>query len=212
MRLPSGTPVSFTKHHVNEYTYSQLSSIFENRFDYYKVFDFIDYYIINELFPDTYKVVINIWTGTYEYFYLKLKDELGKELLHLKVSTKNGFFDIEIIDTNKVELRINKLYSEYLNKEFTRICKIAQLDKQNQVKVYCVCVNDSNVESEIVLEGTINDIFDKFTNLNDTFKYINSKYYKFAQENINNVYLFYVRFVDKNHFLNSAVRHGKLID
>lgn len=210
MRLPSGIPVSFTKHHVNEYTYSQLSSIFENRFDYYKLFDFIDNYVIDELFPDTYKVVINIWTGTYEYFYLKLKDELGKELLHFKVSPKNGFFDIEIIDTNKVELIINKLYSKYLNKEFTRICEIAQLDKQNQVKVYCV--NDSNVESEIVLEGTINDIFDKFTNLNDTFKYINSKHYKFAQENINNVYLFYVRFVDKNHFLNSAVRHGKLID
>ena len=78
------------------------------------------------------------------------------------------------------------------------------------MKVYCM--NDSNVESEIVLEGTIDDIFDEFTNLNDTFKYINSKHYKFAQENINNVYLFYVRFVDKNHFLNSAVRHGKLID
>ena len=210
MKLPSGIPVSFTKHHVNEYTYSQLSSIFENRFDYYKLFDFIDNDVIDELFPDTYKVVINIWTGTYEYFCLKLKDELGKELLHLKVSPKNGFFDIEIIDTNKVELRINKLYSKYLNKEFTRICEIAQLDKQNQVKVYCM--NDSNVESEIVLEGTIDDIFDKFTNLNDTFKYINSKHYKFAQENINNVYLFYVRFVDKNHFLNSAVRHGKLID
>ena len=210
MRLPSGIPVSFTKHHVDEYTYSQLSSIFENRFDYYKVFDFIDYYIIDELFPDTRKVSINIWTGTYEYFYLKLKDEFDEELLRLKVRPKNGFFDIEIIDANKVELRINKLYSKYLNKEFTRICEIAQLDKQNQVKAYCM--NDSNVESEIVLEGTIDDIFDEFTNLNDTFKYINSKHYKFAQENINNVYLFYVRFVDKNHFLNSAVRHNKLID
>ena len=210
MRLPSGIPISFTKHHVNEYTYSQLSSIFENRFDYYKVFDFIDYYIIDELFTDTCKVSINIWTGTYEYFYLKLKNEFGEELLRLKVRPKNGFFDIEIIDANKVELRINKLYSEYVSKEFIRICKIAQLSKQNQVKVYCV--NDSNIENEIILEGTIDDIFDEFTNLNDTFKYINSKYYKFAQENINNVYLFYIRFIDKNHFLNSAVRHGKLID
>ena len=210
MTLYSGIPVSFTKHHVNEYTYSQLSSIFENRFDYYKVFDFIDNYIIDELFPETYKVVINIWTGTYEYFYLKLKDEFNEELLHLKVSPKNEFFNIDIVNTNKEELRINKLYSEYVNKEFTRICKIAQLDKQNQVKVYCM--NDSNIESEITLEGTINDIFDEFTNLNNTFKYINSKYYKFIEEKTNNAYLFYVRFVDKNHFLNSAVKHGKLID
>ena len=208
MKLPSGIPVSFIKHHINEY--NKLSSIFENRFDYHKVFDFIDNYIIDELFPDTYKVTINIWTGTYEYFYLKLKNELGKELLHLKVRPKNGLFYIEIISTNEEDLKINKLYNEYVNKEFERICKIAQLDKQNKVKVYCV--NDSNVETEIVLEGTINDIFDKFTNLNDTFKYINSKHYKFAQENINNVYIFYIRFVDKNHFLNSAVRHGKLID
>ena len=74
------------------------------------------------------------------------------------------------------------------------------------------CINDSNIESEIVLEGTIDDIFDAFTNLNDTFKYINSKYYKFVDENITNAYLFYIRFVDKNHFLNSAVRHNKLID
>ena len=210
MRLPSGIPVSFTKHHVNEYTYSQLSSIFENRFDYYKVFDFIDYYIIDELFPDTYKVVINIWTGTYEYFYLKLKDEFGEELLRLKVSPKNGFFDIKVIDANKVELIINKLYSEYVSKEFAKICEIAHLDKQNQVKVFYI--NDSNTEREIILEGTIDDIFDEFTNLNDTFKYINSAYYKFAKEDINNAYLFYVTFVDKNHFLNSAVRHGKLID
>ena len=97
-----------------------------------------------------------------------------------------------------------------MSKEFKRICLIAQLDKQNKVKVHCI--NNSNIESEIILEGTIDDIFDEFTNLNDTFKYINSKYYKFAEENINNAYLFYVRFVDKNHFLNSAVKHGKLID
>lgn len=210
MKLPSGIPVSFTQHHSNKYTYSQLSSIFEKRFDYYKVFDFIDNYIIDGLFIDTYKVVINIWTGTYEYFYLKLKNEFNEELLHLKVRPKNGFFDIELINTNKAESRINKLYSEYMSKEFKRICKIAQLDEQNKVKVHCI--NNSNIESEIILEGTIDDIFDEFTNLNDTFKYINSKYYKFAEENINNAYLFYVRFVDKNHFLNSAVKHGKLID
>ena len=210
MRLPSGISVSFIKHHVNKYTYSQLSFIFENRFDYYKVFDFIDHYIIDKLFPDTCKVSINIWTGTYEYFYPKLKDEFGEELLRLKVSPKNGFFDIKVIDANKVELIINKLYSEYVSKEFARICEIAHLDKQNQVKVFYV--NDSNTEHEIILEGTIDDIFDEFTNLNDTFKYINSAYYKFAKEDINNAYLFYVTFVDKNHSLNSAVRHGKLID
>lgn len=207
MRLHSGIPVYFTKHHTNEYTYSQLCSIFENRFDYSEVFNFIDNYVVNELFPDTFKVVINIWTGTYEYFYLKLKDEFNEELLNLKVIPKNGFFSIELVDTN---VKLSKLYNEYISKEFTRICNIAHLDKQNQVKVYCM--NDSNIESEIILEGTIDDIFDKFTNLNDTFKYINSKYYKFAEESITNVYLFYVRFVDKNHFLNSAVRHNKLID
>lgn len=207
MRLHSGIPVYFTKHHTNEYTYSQLCSIFENRFDYSEVFNFIDNYVVNELFPDTFKVVINIWTGTYEYFYLKLKDEFNEELLNLKVMPKNGFFSIELVDTN---VKLSKLYNEYINKEFARICKIAHLDKQNQVKVYCV--NDSNIESEIILEGTIDDIFDRFTNLNDTFKYINSKYYKFVEESITNVYLFYIRFVDKNHFLNSAVRHNKLID
>lgn len=207
MRLHSGIPVYFTKHHTNEYTYSQLCSIFENRFDYSEVFNFIDNYVVNELFPDTFKVVINIWTGTYEYFYLKLKDEFNEELLNLKVIPKNGFFDIELVDKN---VKLSKLYNEYISKEFARICKIAHLDNQNQVKVYCM--NDSNIESEIILEGNIDDIFDRFTNLNDTFKYINSKYYKFAEESITNVYLFYIRFVDKNHFLNSAVRHNKLID
>ena len=73
-------------------------------------------------------------------------------------------------------------------------------------------MNDSKIESEIILKGTIDDIFDEFTNLNETLKYVNFTYYKFAKEDINNAYLFYVRFVDKNHFLNSAVRHGKLID
>lgn len=210
MTLYSGIPVSFAKHHVNEYTYSQLSSIFENRFYYSKVFDFVDSYIIDEVFSDTYEVVINIWTGTYEYFYLKLKDEFDEELLHLKVSPKNGFFDISLASPIKEEILINKLYNEYTNKEFARICKIANLGKQNQVKVNCI--NDSKIEDEIILEGTLDEIFDKFTNLNDTLKYINSKYYKFANEKVNDAYLFYVRFIDKNHFLNSAVRYHKLID
>lgn len=210
MKLSSGIPVSFTKHHANEYTYKQLSSIFENRFDYSNVFDFVDSYIIDEVFSDTCEVVINIWTGTYEYFYLKLKDSSGKELLSLKVSPKNGFFDISLASPIKEEILINKLYNEYTNKEFARICKIANLCSQNKVKVNCI--NDSKIEDEIILEGTIDDIFDKFTNLNDTFKYINSKYCKFANEKVNDAYLFYVRFVDKNHFLNNAVKHGKFID
>ena len=162
------------------------------------------------MFPETNKVVVDFWTGTCEYFYLKLKDEFNENLFCLKVSPKNGFFDISLSNTNKEEFTINKLYNEYVNKEFARICKIANLDKQNQVKVNCI--NDSKIEDEIVLEGTLDEIFDRFTNLNDTFKYINSKYYKFVNENVNDAYLFYVRFVDKNHFLNSAVRHNKLID
>lgn len=210
MKLPSGIPVSFTKHHVTEYTYKQLSSIFENRFDYRKVFDFVDNYLIDEVFTDTCKVVINIWTGTYEYFYLKLKDAFDKELLSLRVSTKNGFFDISFTNKIKEEFIIKKLYNEYVNKEFARICKIANLGKQNQVKVNCM--NDSEIADEIILEGTLDEIFDKFTNLNDTLKYINSKYYKFTNEKVKDAYLFYVRFIDKNHFLNSAVRHHKLID
>lgn len=210
MKLPSGIPVSFTKHHANEYTYKQLSSIFENRFNYNKVFDFVDSYIIDEVFSDTCEVIINIWTGTYEYFYLKLKDAFGKELLSLKVSPKNWFFDINLTSSIKQEILINKLYNEYVKEEFTRICKIANLCEQNKVKVNCI--NDSKIEDEIILEGTIDNIFDKFTNLNDTFKYINSKYCKFVNEKVNDAYLFYVRFVDKNHFLNSAVKHGKLID
>lgn len=210
MKLPSGISISFVKHHVNEYTYSQLNSMFEKRFDCYKIFDFIDNYIIDELFQDTSKVVINIWTGTYEYFYLKLKDESNKELLHLKVSPKNDFFNIDVICTNKEESKIRKLYDKYANEEFVRICKVAKLGKQNQVKVNCM--NGSSVESEITLNGTVDEVFNEFTNLNDTLKYINSEYYKFVEENVNNAYLFYVRFIDKNHFLNNAVKHGKLID
>ena len=210
MKLASGIPVSFVKHHINEYTYGQLSSIFENRFDYHNAFDFVDNYIIDELFPETNKVVVDFWTGTCKYFYLKFKDDFNEELLSLKVSHKNGFFDISLSNTNKEKFPIDKLYDKYANEEFVKICKIANLGKQNQVRVNCI--NDSKIEDEIILEGTIDEIFDKFTNLNDTLKYINSKYYKFVDENINEAYLFYVRFVDKNHFLNSAVRHNKLID
>lgn len=210
MKLASGIPVSFVKHHINEYTYSQLSSIFENRFDYHNVFDFVDTCVIDGLFPETNKVVVDFWTGTYEYFYLKLKDEFNENLLCLKVSPNNGFFCISLTSPIKEELIINKLYNEYTNKEFVRICKIANLGKQNQVKVNCM--NDSKIADEIILEGTIDEIFDEFTNSNDTLKYINSKYYKFVNEKVNDAYLFYIRFIDKNHFLNSAVRHNKLID
>ena len=121
MRLPSGIPISFTQHHSNFYTYSQLSSIFEKRFDYYKVFDFIDHYIIDKLFPDTCKVSINIWTGTYEYFYLKLKDEFNGELLYLKVSFKlvNSSNMSSIVPSRIISLSIFELFIQCT---FTLFC------------------------------------------------------------------------------------------
>ena len=64
----------------------------------------------------------------------------------------------------------------------------------------------------VALTGTIDEIFSKFTSMNETLKYCNGDYYKFSDKNIENLYYLYTSSFKGNYFLMNAVKDGRLID
>ena len=66
-------------------------------------------------------------------------------------------------------------------------------------------------DESITLTGTLDEIFDKYTDMNESYKYCNGTYFKFQDEEIGKVYNAYTQ-CHKDYFLLSAVRHGRLID
>lgn len=64
----------------------------------------------------------------------------------------------------------------------------------------------------ISLVGSLSEIFDRFTTMNDRLRYCNGNYYKFLNENIEKLYQVFVAAYNGNYFLDNAVKRGTLID
>ena len=64
----------------------------------------------------------------------------------------------------------------------------------------------------IYLKGTLNEIFDKYTTMNDRLKYCNGSYYKFNDKKVEEIYRLIISNYKGNYFLDNAVRRGCIID
>ena len=64
----------------------------------------------------------------------------------------------------------------------------------------------------ISLVGSLSEIFDRFTTMNDRLRYCNGNYYKFLNENVEKLYQVFVAAYNGNYFLDNAVKRGTLID
>lgn len=64
----------------------------------------------------------------------------------------------------------------------------------------------------VELNGNIREIFDKYTSMNETLKYCNGSYYKFADKEVEKLYYMFTSSYKGNYFLDNAVKDGRIID
>lgn len=124
----------------------------------------------------------------------------------------------------------NAYYTENCLKEMFHKILEEYFDSLNQAKInikisnYGFKDNDENevtldyyndyakTETTTILKGTLNEIFDKYTTMNDRLKYCNGSYYKFNDKKIEEIYRLIISNYKGNYFLDNAVRRGCIID
>lgn len=124
----------------------------------------------------------------------------------------------------------NAYYTENCLKEMFHKILEEYFDSLNQAKInikisnYGFKNNDENevildyyddyakTETTSILKGTLNEIFDKYTTMNDRLKYCNGSYYKFNDKKIEEIYRLIISNYKGNYFLDNAVRRGCIID
>ena len=97
------------------------------------------------------------------------------------------------------------IYNEWLDK-----CNIYS-DRENEIKVNDYRDYKPNGDF-VILTGSLEDIFDKYTTHNDRLKYCNGDFWRFANADIQTLYSLFIINYNGNYFLDNAVKRGVTID
>jgi len=97
------------------------------------------------------------------------------------------------------------IYNEWLDK-----CNIYS-DRENEIKVNDYSDYKPN-GGFVILTGSLEDIFDKYTTHNDRLKYCNGDFWRFADADIQTLYSLFIINYNGNYFLDNAVKRGVTID
>ena len=73
-------------------------------------------------------------------------------------------------------------------------------------------VDYSSKGDVVSMSGTIAEIFDSYTTWNDKLRYCNGHYFRFVSNDMEKLYLLYVKNFNGNYFLANAVKRGVTID
>lgn len=159
--------------------------------------------------------VVDPWKGN-DYFILSLYDGKHKFLsVKVKYFKNIGLYQFDFGNESgsnvveEIEYYINKYNGKYINNIYKK-AGLSSNSKSNSIEID-EYVNNKLKETK-VLKGTIDEIFNEFTKLNDKLSYVNDHYYKFKNENVRTAYNMYVKFIDKNHTLKNALKRGVTID
>ncbi len=212
-KFSNGIRFGFKRHPTRSSTFQQSYDLFLNRYKD-SALDFLKFANkkIVPLYKDADLFGIDLYTGD-NYFFCYIKDTDKNVLVRFTVKiAKSGLLDIYNISNNKST--IEELSNKYNMDLFKKTCKNAKLSSAKNAKnvVEIIYFDDSKEKERLTLTGSIDDIFDKYTSMNDHLRYINGSWYRFADENINKIYSMYTNLSKGNYFLNHAVKHGKLID
>lgn len=212
-KFSNGIRFGFRKHPTRPSTFQQSYDLFLDRYKD-SALDFLKFANkkIVPLYKDGDLFSIDLYTGD-NYFFCYIKDADKNVLVRFTVNiAKSGLFDIyNISDKNS---KIEELTTKHNIDLFKKACKDAQLSSAKSAKnhVEVIYFVDSKEKERLSLTGSIDDIFDKYTSMNDHLKYINGSYYRFADSTVSKTYVMYTNMGKGNYFLNHAVKHGKLID
>ena len=115
---------------------------------------------------------------------------------------KKDFAIFQPIIDDYFKQRNAQIYNEWLKR-----CNIKAIN-EIEIENY----RDYKLESTTTMRGTLEEIFDKFTSINDMYKYCNGTYIKFKNDDIKQLYNNFIDMYDGNYFLDNAVKRGCIID
>lgn len=161
------------------------------------------------------KITLYCFTGYSDKFGLKLSYN-NEEIVYITIGSKS--------------FNLLKLYnSSYMKKDFSMFAHIIEkyFDLHNQkifddwvtkckiTKTNCIEIynyDDYKLKDTTILNGTIEEVFDKYTAINDKYKYCNGRYVRFKDENISSLYYIFTNNFKGNYFLENALKRGVVID
>lgn len=177
-------------------------------------------YVDDTKFPCD-KIVLDPFCGYSDIFMLLFKYN-DQDVCWVKVKVhSNGMMTIHNYDYKKKDFEIFhniikgyfKEYNKHILEDIAYNANVS-LTKDNNVVVveYYQDYNKVVDNATNTLQGTLKQIFDQYAAYQDTFKYINGKYMKFANKNVEKLWKAFLIDYDGNFFLDNAVKRGCLID
>lgn len=131
---------------------------------------------------------------------------------------RHGIFEMTSYkyEVKEYENRLHSCVKEYLDmlnqdllNKHIRSCNLTH-DNKNEVAI--VKYHDyKKSDKTSILKGTIEEIFDDYTSMNDTLRYCNGEYWDFENKSIDKLYCLFTS-MQKDYFLLNAVKRGCLID
>lgn len=182
---------------------------------FHRIEESVEYYC-----GDFHQMVLDISTGN-NSFYLKFYTDGCTKVAHVNVVMGcNGFAKLRWITMHTEDKEIKKNWEEGLKKVFEdynlslydSVLKEAGIADTGNVSISFDEYVDYEKKYEMTKEGTLDKVFEEFTNYNDRLRYCNGHYLDFHDKRMEKVYGLYVSLQKGNYFLNCAVKRGALID
>lgn len=164
------------------------------------------------------KCIIDIWTGTDRYFRVEFRKD-DKLIGHVSITPLKNIQDFEIYQvcfgsTDEFKVVIEEWEKAYKLRAYKKQLKKCGFDNDNST-IYSVNIdafNDYKKIEEHTLKGTIKEIFDEYVTFNDRMRYINGTYWRWSENNVQQLFSMFINKFNGNYFLNNAVRRGCIID
>ncbi len=184
----------------------------------YEFMELFSAYIDGSKFPCD-KIVLNAFTGYSDVFGMEFKYR-NESICYItvqvlphdmfKVYNKTYYkHDFEILH------HIIEDYFDDINKSvLERWMNLCKIDKSEDARneVHITEYVDYKIKGETSFTGSISEIFDRYTTINDRLKYCNGHYFRFKDGNVSELYSIFTKCYKGNYFLNNAVKRGVIID
>lgn len=166
------------------------------------------------------KIALNVTTGYEDRVGFALFNGSEKQCYILLKSYIGGIIKIYSIyfveGKDELKARFEPDFKAFFNKRnkgiYKRLVSSCGLSEKkcNAVSV-CEFV-DCVKRGEKTLTGSLADIFDEYTSMNDTFKYCGGHFYRFKDCSVSRLYRVFTTLYDGDYFLDNALKRGVLID
>lgn len=180
---------------------------------YFELGDYLD----DSKYPCT-KMILNPFYGNDNEFVITFKYD-NKVVCSCVFGVVNELIIIKnaCYDENCLKEMFHKILETYFDslnqsKINIKISNYGFKDNEENEVILDYYDDYAKTESTIILKGTLNEIFDKYTTMNDKLKYCNGRYYKFNDKKVEEIYRLVISNYKGNYFLDNAVRRGCIID